>query len=96
MFGFIVFGWMLFAAPSLDWVIAAFSNPITGSVDQQAVAIIGLSITLIYSIPMIAKIVLDRYVAKDSIVHSMYYAVATATIFIYVNSATPDFIYFQF
>jgi hypothetical protein len=96
MFGFIVFGWMLFAAPSLEWVIAAFSNPRIGSVEQQAVAIIGLSIALVYSIPLIAKMLLDRYIGSDSIAHSLYYAAATAAIFIYVNSATPDFIYFQF
>jgi len=96
MFGFIVFGWLLFAAPSLDWVIEVFSRPFAGSIEQQAVALIGLSIAFVYSIPMIAKRLLDRYVGEDSIVRSIYYAVATATIFIYVNSATPDFIYFQF
>ena len=96
MFGFIVFGWLLFAAPSLDWVVNIFSNPFFGSREQQAVALIGLSIAAVYSIPMIAKMALDRYVKEDSLFHSFYYAVATATIFIYVNSSTPDFIYFQF
>lgn len=96
MFGFIVFGWLLFAAPSLDWVLNIFSNPFFGSREQQGVALIGLSITAVYSIPMIAKMVLDRYSQEDSIFRSLYYAAATATIFIYVNSATPDFIYFQF
>jgi D-alanyl-lipoteichoic acid acyltransferase DltB (MBOAT superfamily) len=96
MFGFIVFGWMLFAAPSLGWVIAAFSNPWIGTREQQSVALIGLSIAAVYSTPMMIKTVLDRYAKSDSLIHSLYYAVATATIFIYVNSATPDFIYFQF
>lgn len=96
MFSFIVFGWLLFAAPSLDWVINIFSNPFFGSREQQSVALIGLSITAVYSIPMIAKMVLDRCSKEDSILRSLYYAAATATIFIYVNSATPDFIYFQF
>ncbi|MEW6084141.1 MAG: MBOAT family O-acyltransferase [Chloroflexota bacterium] len=96
MFGFIVFGWLLFAAPSLDWVVNIFSNPFFGSREQQGVALIGLSITAVYSIPMIAKMVLDRYSREDSIFRSLYYAVATATIFVYVNSSTPDFIYFQF
>ncbi|MCI0554335.1 MAG: hypothetical protein L0287_25595 [Anaerolineae bacterium] len=96
MFGFIVFGWLFFAAPSLDWVINIFSSPFFGSREQQGVALIGLSIAAIYSIPMIVKAILDRHVKQDSLSHSFYYAVATATIFIYVNSATPDFIYFQF
>lgn len=96
MFSFIVFGWLLFAAPSLDWVLNIFSNPFFGSREQQSVALIGLSIAAVYSTPMVVKAILDRYVKQDSLVHSFYYAVATATIFIYVNSATPDFIYFQF
>ncbi len=96
MFGFIVFSWLLFAAPSLDWVANVFSNPFFGSREQQGVALIGLSIAAVYSIPMIAKMVLDRYVKQASLLHSFYYALATATIFVYVNSSTPDFIYFQF
>ena len=96
MFSFIVFGWLLFAAPSLGWVAKAFSNSFAGTLEQQAVALIGLSIAAVYSMPMIAKMLLDRYVKTDSPVLSIYYAVATAIIFVYINSTTPDFIYFQF
>lgn len=96
MFSFIVFGWLLFAAPSLGWVARAFSGPIAGSVEEQAVALIGLSLAIVYSIPMIAKTLLDQFVRNDSPILSAYYAVATAIIFIYINSTTPDFIYFQF
>lgn len=96
MFGFIVFGWLLFAAPSLDWVINVFSNPLIGSREQQGVALIGLSIAAIYSIPMLAKMLLDAYSSEDSLIRSLYYAAATATLFIYVNSTTSEFIYFQF
>ncbi len=96
MFSFIVFGWLLFAAPSLGWVAKAFSGPFAGSLEQQAVAFIGISIAVVYSIPMVAKMLLDRFVRNDSPILSVYYAVATAIIFIYINSTTPDFIYFQF
>jgi alginate O-acetyltransferase complex protein AlgI len=96
MFSFIVFGWLLFAAPSLDWVAKAFSNPIAGSIQQQAVALIGLSITFVYAIPLMAKALIDRLSNEDSIIRSLYYAAATASLFIYINSSTPDFIYFQF
>ena len=96
MFSFIVFGWLLFAAPSLDWVINIFSNPLLGTREQQGAALIGLLIVVAYSVPMIVKLILDKYSSADSIVRSLYYAAATATIFIYVNSSTPDFIYFQF
>jgi D-alanyl-lipoteichoic acid acyltransferase DltB (MBOAT superfamily) len=96
MSGFIVFGWLIFAAPSLDWVSGIFSNPFLGSTEQQAVALIGLSITFVYSLPMIANMLIDSYTEAGSFFRTAYYATATAAIFVYVNSATPDFIYFQF
>jgi D-alanyl-lipoteichoic acid acyltransferase DltB (MBOAT superfamily) len=96
MFSFIVFGWLIFAAPSMAWVINIFSSPVLGSPQQQAVAVIGLSIVAVYSIPMLAKALLERNSKQDSIVRSLYYTAATAAIFLYVNSSTPDFIYFQF
>ncbi|HSL45901.1 MAG TPA: MBOAT family O-acyltransferase [Anaerolineales bacterium] len=96
MFGFIVFGWMIFAAPSLDWLARAFSNPPVGALEQQAVALLVLSVTIIYAVPLILKLLIDRSSKKDSILRSLYYSAATALLFIYVNSSTPDFIYFQF
>ena len=96
MFSLIVFGWMLFAAPSLEWLAKVFSGPILGSLEQQAVALIALSITFVYSIPLIAKMLIDRATHEESLVRSLYYAGATTMLFIYINSSTPDFIYFQF
>jgi alginate O-acetyltransferase complex protein AlgI len=96
MFSIIVFSWLIFAAPSLSWMIDLFASPILGTREQQAVALIGLSTVAVYSIPLIAKMLLDRYSSGASIFRSFYHAAATASIFIYVNSATPDFIYFQF
>jgi D-alanyl-lipoteichoic acid acyltransferase DltB (MBOAT superfamily) len=96
MFSFIVFGWLLFAAPSLDWLAKVFSNPGMGSLEQRAVALVALSIAVVYSIPLIAKKLIDRYLNEDSMIRSIYYATATALLFFYVNSSTPDFIYFQF
>ena len=96
MFSFIVFGWLLFAAPSVEWVAKAFSNPVLGSLEQQAVALIALSMTAVYSIPLIVKTLIDHAASENSILRSAYYAVTTAIIFIYINSSTPDFIYFQF
>ena len=94
--GWIMFGWLLFGAPSLQWVAALFSNPLIGSVEQQAVALIGLSIVTVYSIPLIAMGLLERYTYQESMSRALYYSIATALIVIYLNSSTPDFIYFQF
>jgi D-alanyl-lipoteichoic acid acyltransferase DltB (MBOAT superfamily) len=96
MFSLIVFGWLLFAAPSLAWVLKAFANPLLGSLEQQAVALLALSITFVYSIPLLVKRLIDRSCSENSFLPALYYALATATLFVYMNSATPDFIYFQF
>ena len=96
MFSFINFGWLLFAAPSLAWVGRAFSGPFFGSIQEQSVALLTFTLTIVFSIPMLAKHLLDRYVKPDSIIHSLFYALATVVMIVYVNSASPDFVYFQF
>jgi alginate O-acetyltransferase complex protein AlgI len=96
MFSFIVFGWMIFAAPSLGWILRVFANPVLGSMEEQAVALLGFSVTFIYTLPLIAKKLMDRYIKQDSPVHSFYYAIATLTLLVYINSSSPDFIYFRF
>jgi alginate O-acetyltransferase complex protein AlgI len=96
MFSITVLMFLLFAAPSLGWIANLFSNPFFGSIDEQAVALLMFSLAAIYSIPLIAKLVIDRYFKPDSLVQSAFYAVATMLMFVYINSGTPDFIYFQF
>ncbi len=96
MFSFIVFGWLIFRASSITWVIDLFSHPFFGTEEQQAVAILGFAMALFYSIPLMIKFGLDKYFSSNSFVHSIYYVAVTVMIIIYINSATPDFIYFQF
>ena len=96
MFVFINFGWLLFSAPSLAWVGRAFTNPFLGTLEEQSVALLMFTLTAVFSVPMLAKHLLDRHVKSDSILHSLFYALATVVMIVYVNSATPDFVYFQF
>ena len=96
MFSFIVFGWLVFRASSLEWVIDLFSHPFIGSQAQLTVAILGLVMVLFYSAPLMIKFGLDKYFSDDSFIHSVYYVVITVMIIVYINSVTPDFIYFQF
>ena len=96
MYSLICMLWLVFAAPSLGWVINIFSNPFLGTVEQQAVSLLMFSLVAVFSSPLIAKLVIDRFFKPDSIVQSLFYAVATIVMFVYVNSGTPDFIYFQF
>lgn len=96
MFILINFGWLLFAAPSLAWVGKAFTNPFLGTIEEQSVALLTFTLTAVFSVPMVAKHLLDRYFKSDSVVHSLFYALATVVMIVYVNSASPDFVYFQF
>jgi len=96
MFSMTVLLFLLFAAPSLGWVANLFSNPFLGSIEEQSVALLMFSLAAIYSIPLVAKLVIDRAFKPDSIIQSAFYAVATMVMFVYINSGTPDFIYFQF
>jgi len=96
MFSFIVFGWLIFRAPSISWVVDLFSHPFIGTEEQQAVAILGFAMALFYSIPLMIKLGIDKYFSSDSLIRSIYYVAVTVMIIIYINSTTPDFIYFQF
>ena len=59
------------------------------------VALIALSMVVVYSAPLLIKYALDRY-SQDSWFHSAYYALASTLIIVFLNSSSPDFIYFQF
>jgi D-alanyl-lipoteichoic acid acyltransferase DltB (MBOAT superfamily) len=96
MFAFIAFGWLLFRAPSLGWLFDVFRRAVW--MHGRADAIVGLtlvSMTVVYSLPLIIKHLLDKY-APGGFAHSLYYAVLTLGIVIFTSSVTSDFIYFQF
>jgi alginate O-acetyltransferase complex protein AlgI len=96
MFIFIVFGWLLFGAPSLAWVAGVFTNPLIGSREHVLVAFLALAMTTAYSLPLILKMLMDRYLKHTSIFHAIFYVVATIVTIVFMNSSSPDFIYFQF
>jgi D-alanyl-lipoteichoic acid acyltransferase DltB (MBOAT superfamily) len=96
MFALTLTAFLIFASPSLTWVGRVISGPFLGTVEDQAVAWLMFSLTAVYSLPLIVKLLLDKYFKPDSFIISAYYAVATMLMFVYINSGTPDFIYFQF
>lgn len=96
MFGFIIFSWMIFAAPSPSWMLRLFSNPWAGSLEQQAIALLTLTVTAAYALPLLVQLLMERHTPEASFLRAIYYAVATAAIIVYLNSSMPDFIYFQF
>ena len=97
MFSLIVFGWMIFRAPSLDWLVNVLINqPVLGSNEAFIVGTVSLSMTLFYAIPLFIKFIIDRLPRYSQELSSLFYAVATLLIIVYSNASSPDFIYVQF
>jgi D-alanyl-lipoteichoic acid acyltransferase DltB (MBOAT superfamily) len=97
MFSLIVFGWLLFRAPSLAWVgKVLFQFPLVTTSQDFIIVLVVLSMAGAYSLPLLLKLLLGRYLPENSWGHAVYYALITLAIIIYTNSSNPDFIYFQF
>jgi D-alanyl-lipoteichoic acid acyltransferase DltB (MBOAT superfamily) len=93
----IIIGWIIFRAPSLEWIWQTVAlAPFGGGREQVIVALMCLSLTLFYSIPLAAKLLIDQWAGSDSWLNASYYALACLAIIVYINSASPDFIYFAF
>jgi len=93
----IVFGWAMFRAPSLTWLWhSIFQVPFVKGRNDFVVSLIALSMAFVYSLPLWIKFGLDKYLPKDSWLQAVFYALAAAAILVYINSSSPDFIYFQF
>jgi alginate O-acetyltransferase complex protein AlgI len=96
MFVFIAFGWLIFRAPSMTWLSdVLLHSEWTHRSEDWIVASIVLSRTILYSLPLVIKYLLDQYNPRG-FVQSFYYAALTLGIVIFIGSATSDFIYFQF
>lgn len=97
MFIFIVLSFAVFRAPTLEWLFGVFARgPLIGSLEFQAVTVVTLSMTAFYAAPLIIKMLMDRHLRADSFWHDLYYVAATVAMLAYLNSSSPDFIYFQF
>ncbi len=96
MFSLIVFGWLIFRAPSMTWLLGVLQHAawVHGRSDW-IVAVTVLSMTVAYSLPLVIKHLLDEYVPRG-FAHSFDYAALTLGIVIFTSSVTSDFIYFQF
>jgi alginate O-acetyltransferase complex protein AlgI len=96
MFSFTLLGWIIFRAPSLAWLGDKLLNaPLHHGRSDLILGLVVLSMAVFYSAPLLIKLLLDKY-SKEGWLVSAYHAFATALLIVYFNSASPDFIYFQF
>jgi alginate O-acetyltransferase complex protein AlgI len=97
MFGLLLVSFILFRAPSLTWLADILrSGLLVGSPEQRAVAVFNLTMTAAYAAPILLKSLMDRRLSADSFLHEVYYVAVTVSMFIYLNAASADFVYFQF
>jgi alginate O-acetyltransferase complex protein AlgI len=97
MFSFICLSFIVFRSPSLTWLAGVLGRgTFAGSADEAVVALVALSTTLFYAAPLVVKMLMDRYLRPNSILYDLYYVFATTAMLAYLNSSSPDFIYFQF
>lgn len=96
MFAFIVFGWAMFRAPSLDWLVDIFiHSPFVSSQGEFNLALITLTAAAVYAMPLLINHWLASR-AKETWLQAAFYAAAVTLTVLYVNSTSSDFIYFQF
>jgi len=97
MFALIVFGWLIFRANSLSWFWNAFTNTPFYRTPQELIAsFVLVGMIGFYASLLFVKFLLDRYVEKYKSLHAFYYVCATLMTIVFINSSSPDFIYFQF
>lgn len=97
MFLLIVFGWLIFRAVSLNWLWSALAHsPLYHTSNELIASFVLLVMIGFYASLLIVKSLLDRYAANYTTLHALYYVGATLMTIVFINSSSPDFIYFQF
>ncbi|MBI5935100.1 MAG: MBOAT family protein [Chloroflexi bacterium] len=97
MFTLIVISFAIFRSPSLGWLGSVLANgPFLGSLDHIVMGIVTLALIGFYAAPLFVKMAFDKTFTPDSIWHTLYYVGAVIAMLAYLNTSSPDFIYFQF
>jgi alginate O-acetyltransferase complex protein AlgI len=97
MFNLIAFGWLIFRAPSMNWLgRVLFEMPFIRTSNDVIGSLATLSMVVFYSIPLLLKWSLDSLHKQSPVLQASYYALATLAVIVFFNSASPDFIYFHF
>ena len=97
MFTWIVLGWILFRSPSVAWLVNDLIHAPLLTFPGEAVAVVVVMTSVIfYSLLMLLPGLLELLPERWRWLESLYLAAALVMVVIYINSTSPDFIYFQF
>ena len=104
MFGFTVFGWMIFRETRIDRLLHYLTlSPFEASPEQWVATAVMLAVVAAVSTPLILALLAERYL-KPKLEHTVWYlpirtttwALYAVAMFVFVRQTTNDFIYFQF
>lgn len=88
---------LIIRAPSMKWLLATFANMQAGFTGDSALAsIVVLTLTAVYSLPMFLFMFLDRWAPPYRWLHALFYGACVVIIYLFHQSQTRDFFYFQF
>jgi D-alanyl-lipoteichoic acid acyltransferase DltB (MBOAT superfamily) len=97
MFALIVFGWLIFRAQSLAWLWTSLTQaPLYRTGEELIAGFVVLVMIGFYALLLWLKYLIDHYWANRVNLQAGYYVLATIAIIVFLNSSSPDFIYFQF
>ncbi len=97
MFLIIVFGWIIFRAQSMTWLWNTLLHAPFYRGGGELIACFVVTVMIgFYASLLLAKHVIDEFFPEWTSLHAFYFVTATVLTIIYVNSSSPDFIYFQF
>jgi hypothetical protein len=99
-FSLIVFGWLIFRSPNLQWLLNSLMDPIYGRSQESLVTgSVILVLTSFYAAPMVINHWLRRLPSAHSTVKAVAYAVALVLLLIFLplgGVQAQEFIYFNF
>ncbi len=97
MFLLIVFGWLIFRARSLQWLWDTLAHaPLYRTPQELTASFVLMVMVAFYASLLFVKFLIDRHWGRNINLQALYYAGATLATLVFMNSSSPDFIYFQF
>ena len=97
MFSFTLIGWAIFRCSSMSWLLNAVLHADPGlSGDSLIVSTVIVLMTLLWSLPLVVLLVLDRAWPHARWAHTLFFGFALVAIVMLSPDTRQNFIYFQF
>lgn len=97
MFALTVASWILFRAPSITWLMQVLTRSPFLTGQKEAVAVlVSLTEIAVFASPMVLYRLFEGWFKRSAWLEAFYLAAALAATIVFINSASSDFIYFQF